>query len=298
MMRLGFRRSYLGLKEWSVENRLRRFSTESARLADKVVLITGGASGVGKATATEFIRNGAKVIIADIQQKLGAKTAMELGPNATFVHCNVTQESDISSAVDFAVLKHGHLDVMYNNAGISGTLVSGIADLDLEEFDQVMKVNVRSVIAGIKHAARVMVPRQTGCILCTASVAGILGSTLYSSYGVSKFAVVGIVKSVAAELSKYGIRVNCISPPTLPTPLALSAFLQFYPGLDVGRLTEIINESGEIKGVKFGVDDIAKAALYLASDDGKYVSGHNLVVDGSFTTSKSFPFPALDEVMK
>ncbi|XP_058077056.1 momilactone A synthase-like [Magnolia sinica] len=298
MMRLVSRRSYLALKEWCVENTIRRFSTESARLAGKVVLITGGASGIGRATATEFIRNGAKVIIADIQQKLGEETATELGPNATFVHCNVTQETDVSGAVDVAVSKHGHLDVMYNNAGISGTVISGIVDLDMEEFDRVMNINVRGVIMGIKHAARVMVPRQTGCILCTASVTGILGGLAHHSYSLSKFAVVGIVKSVAADLCKHGIRVNCISPPALPTPLAISGMLEFYPGLDVGRVKEIIYGSGQLKGAKCEVEDIAKAALYLASDDGKYVSGHNLVVDGGFTTYKSFPLPALDEVMK
>ena len=139
------------------------------KLQDKVARITGGASGIGKAAATKFINNGAKVIIADIQQQLGQETAKELGPNATFVTCDVTKESDISDAVDFAVSGYKQLDIMYNNAGIPCKTPPNIVDLDLESFDKVMKINVRGVMAGIKHAASVMIPRGTGYILCTAS---------------------------------------------------------------------------------------------------------------------------------
>lgn len=269
----------------------RRFSTETGRLAGKVALITGAASGIGKATATEFVCNGAKVIVADIQQKIGEATATELGPNATFVHCDVTQESDVSAAVDFAVSQHGQLDIMYNNAGISGTVSTSIVDMDLAEFDRVMNINVRGVVTGIKHAARVMVPRQTGCILCTASITGILGGLSHHSYSISKFTVAGIVKSAASELCQHGIRVNCISPPAVPTPLAMSGMWEFFPKLGTDQIMEIIHGMGTLKGVNCDVIDIARAALYLASDDAKYVSGHNLVVDGGFTTFKSLMPP-------
>ncbi|KAL5995308.1 hypothetical protein ACLOJK_025366 [Asimina triloba] len=267
-------------------------------LDGKVALITGGASGIGRATAAEFIRHGAKVILADVQHQLGEQTAAELGPDAAFVPCDVTREPDIASAVDYAVSTHGRLDIMYNNAGISGTVSAGIAELEVEEFDRVMSINLRGVVVGMKHAARVMIPRRRGCILCTASVTGILGGLAHHAYSISKFAVAGTVRSVASELCRHGIRVNCISPPGLATPLALAGLLELYPGIAEEVAAKIVEGAGELKGAKCEVEDIAKAALYLASEEGKYVSGHNLVVDGGFTTYKSFPFPSPEEVMK
>eukprot|EP00268_Persea_americana_P025104 TRINITY_DN24456_c0_g1_i1.p1 TRINITY_DN24456_c0_g1~~TRINITY_DN24456_c0_g1_i1.p1 ORF type:complete len:297 (-),score=19.99 TRINITY_DN24456_c0_g1_i1:111-1001(-) len=272
--------------------------THPDRLAGKVALITGAASGIGKATATEFIRNGAKVIIADIQRQPGEEAATELGPDAAFIHCDVTQESDVSAAVDYAISKHGHLDIMYNNAGVSGSVTNTVADLNLEEFDRVMSINVRGVITGIKHAARVMVPRQTGCILCTASITGISGGISHHSYSISKFTVAGIVKSTASELCRHGIRVNCISPAAVPTPMVLSGVSDIFPGKDATQIFEIMRGSGTLKGVDCDAIDIAKAALYLVSDDGRYVSGHNLVVDGGFTSFKTMELPAPEKVVK
>ncbi|KAI3864043.1 hypothetical protein MKW98_031635 [Papaver atlanticum] len=272
------------------------FSTETKRLEDKVALITGAASGIGKATAKEFINHGAKVVIADIQKQLGQETAIELGERATFVFCDVVRESDVSAAVDYAVSKYGRLDIMFNNAGVSGQLSPSITDLNLTEFDRVMSINVRGVIAGIKHAARVMIPRRTGSILCTASVTGIMGGLAPHTYSISKVAVTGIVKSVAAELCKYGIRVNCISPFAIPTPFAMDDMVKIYPGVDANRLVKVIHDAGELEGVNCEASDIAKAALYLASEAAKYVSGHNLVVDGGFTCFKSLMFPSPDQV--
>lgn len=154
------------------------------KLQDKVALITGAASGIGKATATKFINNGAKVIIADIDQELGQETAKELGPNATFIACDVTQESDISNAVDLAVSKHKQLDIMYNNAGIACRSPLSIVDLDLELFDKVMDINVRGIVAGVKHSACVMIPRGSESILCTASVTGVMGGVAQHPYNI------------------------------------------------------------------------------------------------------------------
>ncbi|XP_010244662.1 PREDICTED: secoisolariciresinol dehydrogenase isoform X2 [Nelumbo nucifera] len=289
-------RNFFNLRNLAAESIKRGFSTQSGRLEGKVALITGAARGIGKATATEFIKNGAKVVIADIRRQLGQDAAVELGPNATFVSCDVTRESDISDAVDFTISKHGCLDIMYNNAGIAGNTPPSIVDLDMTEFDRIMSINVRGVVAGIKHAARVMIPRRSGCILCTGSVTALMGGLSPPSYSISKGAVVGIVKSVASEMCKYGIRVNCISPFAIPTPFVMEEMVKMFPGVDEQRLVEMVQGPGELAGANCEAEDIANAALYLASDDAKYVSGHNLVVDGGFTSIKRLGFPEPDQV--
>ncbi|XAR61274.1 Secoisolariciresinol dehydrogenase [Bertholletia excelsa] len=258
------------------------------KLEGKIALITGAASGIGKATAAKFVANGAKVVIADIQPDLGEATAAELGAaNAAFVTCDVSDESAVAAAVDFAIVKHGRLDIMYNNAGIACRTPPSIVDLDLATFDRVMAVNLRSVVAGIKHASRVMIPRRSGSILCTASVTGIVGGLAQHTYSISKFAVIGAVKSAASELGRHGIRINCISPFAIPTAFVLEEMRGIFPGTEDEKLAEIIYRSSVLQGAKCEPGDIANAAVYLASDDAKYVSGHNLVVDGGFTTMKS-----------
>ncbi|CAJ2632116.1 zerumbone synthase-like protein [Trifolium pratense] len=297
MLRICLRKSLRYSTPFFADSFYRLLSTQTGRkLKDKVALITGGASGIGKAAATKFINNGAKVIIADIQQQLGQETAKELGPNATFITCDVTKESDISNAVDFAVSEYKQLDIMYNNAGIPCKTPPSIVDLDLETFDKVMEINVRGIMTGIKHAARVMIPRKTGSILCTASVTGVMGGMAQHTYSVSKFAVIGIVKSLASELCRHGIRVNCISPFAIPTPFVMNEMDEIYSHLDSQRIVEIVHNVGVLKGANCEPNDIANAALYLASDDARYISGHNLVVDGGFTSFKSLEFPAPDEV--
>lgn len=220
----------------------------------------------------------------------------ELGPNASFVSCDVSKESDVSEAVDSTIAKHNQLDIMYNNAGVACKTPPSIVDLDLAVFDRVMNINVRGVMAGIKHASRVMIPRRAGCIICTASVTGMMGGLAQHTYSVSKFAVVGIVKSMAAELCKHGVRINCISPYAIPTPFVIEELSQIYPSLDSQRLADLVHSTGALEGANCEPEDIANAALYLASDEAKYVSGHNLVVDGGFTSFKTLAFPAPDQV--
>ncbi|CAN1855765.1 Secoisolariciresinol dehydrogenase (Fragment) [Linum perenne] len=255
------------------------------KLEGKVAVITGGASGIGKVTASKFITNGAKVIIADINKDLGFETATQLGPNATFVLCDVANESDVADAVDLAVSRHGCLDIMYNNAGIACRTPPSIVDLDLDAFDKVMSINVKGVMAGVKHAARVMIPRKNGgSILCTGSVTGIMGGMAQHTYSISKAAVISIVKSAASELCQHGVRVNGISPFVVPTGLR-------------ERLLEMVHGLGCLKGGRCEPSDVANAALFLASDDAKYVTGHNLVVDGGFTSFKSLALPRTDQIM-
>lgn len=275
---------------------IRLSSTQAgSRLEGKVALITGAASGIGRASAKEFIRNGAKVIIADIQDELGMDATRDLGPNSDFIHCDVKQEEQVEEAVNYTVSKHGQLDIMYNNAGISGPLVSNIAEMDMKDFDNVMNINVRGMVLGMKHAARVMVPRKQGCILCTASITGLIGGVAPHPYSISKFAIPGLVKSVASELCKHGIRVNCISPYAIATPFATEGIEQLYPESSIEEIAMFLDYSGELKGVRCEVKDIARAALYLASEDGRYITGHNLVVDGGFSVIKQFKLPQLPQ---
>ncbi|KAI5680381.1 hypothetical protein M9H77_01608 [Catharanthus roseus] len=271
------------------QNFNRDFSTHHipSKLEGKIALITGAANGIGKETAAKFINNGAKVVIADIQKQTGEETASELGPNASFIACDVTKESDVCDAVDFAVSQHGRLDIMYNNAGIACRTPPSIADLDLATFDKVMAINVRGVVAGIKHASRVMIPHKTGSILCTASVTGVMAGLAQHTYSISKSSVIGIVKSAAAELCKHGIRVNCISPFAIPTAFVIGELKLYYPDLKDEQIAGMIHKAGVLEGAFCEPSDIANAAVYLASDDAKYISGHNLVVDGGFTSMKS-----------
>ncbi|KHM99221.1 secoisolariciresinol dehydrogenase-like isoform X2 [Glycine soja] len=266
------------------------------RLEGKVALITGSASGIGKATAHEFVQHGAQVIIADNDTKLGPQVAKELGPSAHYTECDVTVEAQVAEAVNVAVAHYGKLDIMYNNAGIPGpSIPPSIVDLDLDEFDRVMRINIRGMIAGIKHAARVMIPVGSGSILCTSSISGVLGGLGPHPYTISKFTIPGVVKSLASELCKVGIRINCISPAPIPTPMVLAQIGKFYPGLTQEQIVGIVNGFGELKGAKCEDIDVAKAALYLASDEAKFISGQNLIVDGGFTSFKNLTFPSPDQ---
>nr|CAB3482884.1 unnamed protein product [Digitaria exilis] len=272
------------------------FSSSSAsasqRLAGKVAVITGGASGIGKATAFEFVRNGAKVIIADVQDALGRAVAAELGgPNAAcYTRFDVADEAQVAAAVDLAVERHGRLDVMFNNAGIGGDVsATPLASLDLAGFDRVMAVNARGALAGVKHAARVMVPRRRGSIVCTASTAGVMGATGPTAYRVSKAAV---VRAAAAELGRSGVRVNAVSPHAVPTPLAMDTVARWFPGRGPEEVRRIVEGMNEMVGLVLEAEDVARAVVYLASDEAKYVNGHNLLVDGGYTVSKTPNMPA------
>ncbi|KAL2935129.1 Short-chain dehydrogenase reductase 3b [Bienertia sinuspersici] len=253
----------------------------NSRLQGKVALITGAASGIGEEAARLFAENGAFVVVADIQDDLGQKVVASIGlDKASYQHCDVKNENQVEEVVNFTLQKYGTLDILFSNAGVMGPLTS-ILDLDLAQLDNTIAINIRGVTATIKHAGRAMVARKIrGSIICTASVAACLGGVGPTAYTASKHAVVGLVRSTSTELGAHGIRVNCISPFGVATPLPCSAY-----NMEASQLEANSCAMANLKGVVLKPKHIAEAALFFASDESAFISGHNLVVDGGFTVS-------------
>ncbi|KAK3447011.1 hypothetical protein EUGRSUZ_A02619 [Eucalyptus grandis] len=265
----------LGTKQVSFSMHFLKFH----RLEGKVALITGGASGIGEITARVFAHHGAKVVIADVNDSLGHSVCDSLGRDtASFVHCNVTDESQTKAAVAEAVSTFGKLDIMFNNAGIGGLNKTRIIDNDKADFERVLAVNVTGVFLGVKHAAQAMIPARRGCIINTASISSGLGGAASHAYTCAKHAVLGLTRNAAVELGQFGIRVNCLSPYACVTPLATE-----FVGVGPAELEAAMGALANLKGVTLKAEDVANAALFLAGDEARYVSGHNLFIDGGFS---------------
>ena len=246
-----------------------------SRLDGKIAVITGAASGIGEATAIRFVEEGARVIVSDMQVEAGRAVAERLGDSARFIETDVTDEAQVAAAVNLAMTTWGRLDCMFNNAGVVGA-VGPIADTSGEAWGRTIAVLLHSVFYGTKHAARVMIPVRSGVILSTTSIAGVLGGLGPHGYTTAKHAVIGLTKSAASELNQHGIRVNTIAPGTIPTALTASLIVG-----DPSNLAAVAEHAKNTNGLGIASDpmDIANAALYLASDEARLVSGHTLVVD-------------------
>ncbi|PSR84882.1 Short-chain dehydrogenase [Actinidia chinensis var. chinensis] len=258
------------------------------RLTGKVALITGGARGIGAATAKLFAEHGAHIIIADVLDELGATLANSIG--GRYLHCDVAKEADVESAVQLALTWTGQLDIMFNNAGIAGPAGS-ITNLQMDQLKALLAINVNGVVHGIKHAARVMIAGgKGGSIICISSSAAIMGGLASHAYTLSKEAILGIARSAACELGMHGIRVNCVSPHGVPTEMLVSGYRRFLGKSDLRseEVSQIVGEKGSLlRGRGASVEDVAQAVLFLASDNAGFVTAHNLVVDGGFTSGYS-----------
>jgi NAD(P)-dependent dehydrogenase (short-subunit alcohol dehydrogenase family) len=258
------------------------------RLDGKAALITGGASGIGEATVRLFAAEGARVVIADVQDERGRRLAGELGGTAVYQHCDVGREADVQAAVGQAVERFGRLDCIFNNAGYAG-IGGPIEDTPVEKFDETMGVLLRGVFLGMKHAAPVMKRQGTGSIISTASVAGLRTGYGPHVYSTAKAAVIHLTRSVAMELGEHGVRVNCICPGGIATPIFGKAFGMDADAADqaVTVMKSALTQFQPIR--RSGLpDDIAQAALWLASDDSTFVNGHALVVDGGLTGGRQW----------
>jgi NAD(P)-dependent dehydrogenase (short-subunit alcohol dehydrogenase family) len=259
----------------------------AGRLEGKVAVITGGASGIGSATAELFVAEGAQVVIGDLQAEVGEEMAGRLGPNCAFRPCDVSRESDVEALVNEGPQRFGRLDVVFNNAGFGGAM-GPVESISAEDYDLTFDVLLKGVFFGMKHAAPIMKAQQSGSIISTASVAGLRTGYAAHLYNVAKAGVVQLTRSVANELAEQNIRVTCICPGFIATPLAAGKPIS-SEGRDVAEArVQAMRERSEGKSQpmrRIGEPlDIARAALFLASDESEWITGTELVVDGGFCT--------------
>ncbi len=251
-----------------------------SRLGGKVAVITGGASGIGEASVRLFAKEGAQVVIADIMDEKGSAIAKELGKNVIYMHTDVRKEDDIKKSIAMAVKKFKKLDCMFNNAGIPGVMCP-IEETDIDEFDKSCKILFRGMFIGIKQAAIIMKKQGFGNIINTASIAGHQTGFAGHTYSACKAAIMHLTYSVAVEVGEFGLRVNCICPGAIATPIIGKAL-----GLSFDEAEGIIDTlKDRLKTVqaipRSGLpEDVAKAALFLASDDSDFVNGAAIKVDG------------------
>lgn len=190
----------------------------------------------------------------------------------------MSKEEDVKNAVDVAVATYGKLDIVFNNAAILDPYKSNVVDIEKSDFERLLSINLTGVFLGMKHAARVMVPRQSGSIISTSSIASQLSGMSSHAYSASKYAVVGLTKNMAVELGQFGIRVNCVSPSGMFTPM-----IKRNINVTQEDFEKTFTSTGILKGVTLKAEDVADSALFLVSDDAKYITGQNLVVDGGYT---------------
>ncbi|MGV3479289.1 MAG: SDR family NAD(P)-dependent oxidoreductase [Sphingobium sp.] len=251
------------------------------RLQGKSAVITGAGSGIGRATALLFARNGARLVIGDKADSVHetAKLIRDEGGEVNAIQMNVGKEEDVKNLVQTARLSYGGLDIAYANAGISGGL-TGLFEHSVEDWQQILQVNLVGPFLLVKHAAQEIMKKGSGSIICTASVAGIRSGAGCPAYSASKAGVINLVQTAAQQLSGTGVRVNAICPGLIETGMTERAFVYAREkGVEekIGRLNPL-RRAGQ-------PEEIAFTALFLASDESSYVNGQAIAVDGGLSSS-------------
>jgi NAD(P)-dependent dehydrogenase (short-subunit alcohol dehydrogenase family) len=252
-------------------------------LNGRVAVVTGGASGIGLATAERFLSEGARVMIADIDRELGEEAVAGLGDGAAFRHTDVADPEEVTALVTFAVERFGGLHVMFNNAGISGVRHPTLFDDDFADFHRVMDVNLLGVMVGTREAARHMAAAGGGSIINISSIGGINAAPSLWAYHLSKSSVIFFTRAAAIGLGAHGVRVNCICPGNIETPILERTMVSHLPEEERAEAMQRIRAyilSQQPLQRQGTTDDIADAALFLAGDRSSYTTGMTLPVDG------------------
>ncbi len=250
------------------------------RLLNKVAVITGGNSGIGKATAILFAKEGAKVVISGRDLEMGREvvdTIKKFGGKAAFIRADVSKEAEVKNLIDFAIRLYGKVDVLFNNAGVE--LQKPVTETTEEELNNVLNVNLKGTFFGCKHAIPHLIKQGGGSVINTASIAGLVGSPGLAAYCASKGGVVLLTKQVALDFAKSGVRVNCVCPGATMTPM-IERFVSKSPNPE--KTFEDLAKMHPM-GRMAKPEEIANAVLFLASDESSFVTGQALAVDGGLT---------------
>ncbi len=249
----------------------------AGRLTEKVALVTGAGSGIGRASALAFAREGAKVVLSDISIEGGEATGQvirDAGGEATFVYADVAQAGDVATLIDTAVHRYGRLDCAFNNAGIKGP-IAPVAEVTEEDWHRTLAVNLTGVWLCMKHELAQMLQQESGVIVNCSSVAGLVGFRGSAAYVASKHGIVGLTKTAALDCAQAGIRVNAVCPGVVQTPM-----IERFTGRSPAAKAELI--AMEPMGRLGTADEVAEAVIWLCSPAASFITGHALVVDGGF----------------
>jgi NAD(P)-dependent dehydrogenase (short-subunit alcohol dehydrogenase family) len=246
-------------------------------LKGKVALITGAASGIGRATAELFAQEGAVVVVADVTDAAGQAVADAIcakGGRASFIHADVSHERDVEAMVHVALAEYGRLDVLFNNAGIEGDQAP-ITEITDEAWERIIRINLKGTFLGLKHGIKAMLRTGGGAIINNASVAGLVGFPAIAAYCASKGGVVQLTKAAALEYATQGVRVNCVCPGIIETAM-VERFTQDNPEALAGlQALEPVGRVGQPR-------EVAELALFLASERSSFLTGAAVPVDGGF----------------
>ena len=245
---------------------------------NKVVLITGAASGIGRETAVQLAKAGATLFLSDINEAGGQETVEMItskGEKAAFFKADVSKAAEVKAMTDACVAEYGRIDCAFNNAGIEGSSAR-LVDVEEDIYDAIMDINVKGVWLCMKYQIPQMISQGGGTIVNTASVAGIVGSHSLSVYGASKHAVVGLTRSAAIEYVRKGVRINAVCPAVIRTPMVERGFQESPLFVEATLKANPMRRLGE-------ADEVAKAVMWLLSDESSFTNGATLTVDGGFT---------------